>query len=325
MKFICPSLFAFAACCAATSAKEQEVLGVPPALQGPVGSQVSTPALLDLHRSLVEIPSPTRSEGNVSQFLKVYLRDKGFTVFAQRLEEGRENVLAYLGTSKETRVLVTSHIDTVPPFLPYDRRGDQVWGRGSVDAKGSVASQIIAVESLVASHDIKEGDVALLFVVGEEGDARGMADVNDLGLSWEAVIFGEPTELKLARGHKGGLGLTVTTNGKTGHSGYPELGKNAIDILVRVLGALQQAQFPWSDDFGNTTLNIGMIGGGVAPNVIPGSASASASVRIAAGTVESVRDIIEKVVYKVADDVDLEFSVGSAPIQIDHDVEGKFR
>ncbi|KAF3766672.1 hypothetical protein M406DRAFT_65853 [Cryphonectria parasitica EP155] len=272
--------------------------------------------------SLVERPSITGSEGNVSPFLKSYLEEKGFTVEIQPVVDDRENVFAYLGDSRNTRILVTSHIDTVPPFWPYERKGDEIWGRGTVDAKGSVASQIIAVESLVQASQIKEGDVALLFVVGEESGGAGMKAANNLGLTWETVIFGEPTDLKLARGHKGVTGGTIRAKGIAGHSGYPEVGRNAIDHLVRSLAALQDVQLPWSERFGNTTINIGKIDGGVASNVIPEDAVATATVRIAAGTPEEIQDLIRRTVTEVSPHVTIDFRVGIGPVPIDYDIDG---
>ena len=242
---------------------------------------ISKDSLISLHKALVSQPSITGFEGNVSPFLINYLKSKGFTVKAQPVAGSRENVFAYIGKSPKTRILVTSHIDTVPPFWPYERRGEEIWGRGTVDAKGSVASQIIAVESLLETSQIEEGDVALLYVVGEENGGAGMRAANDLGLSWEAVIFGEPTELKLASGHKGGLGFTVRAKGKAGHSGYPELGKNANNMLVKALAALDGIKLPWSERYGNTTINLGRLEGGVAANVIAEDAFAILSVRIA--------------------------------------------
>jgi acetylornithine deacetylase len=225
---------------------EQEPLDVPP-----------TPCQndwIDLHKSLVEHASLTGSEHNLSVYLADYLRISGFTVETQLVEQNRENILAYIGDSRKTRVLVTSHIDTVPPFIPYERKGEEIWGRGSSDAKGSVASQIVAVQSLIDAREIGEGDVALLYVVGEEKGGTGMRAANDLGLSWETNIFGEPTELKLVRGHKGGLSLTVQAHGKAGHSGYPEKGRNAIDLLVQGLFALQKVELPGSEEFGNNVI-----------------------------------------------------------------------
>ncbi|KAF5982451.1 acetylornithine deacetylase [Fusarium bulbicola] len=285
------------------------------------GSLESSP-LLDLHKSLVEQPSITGSEKHVTDFLKTYLQDAGFAVETQTVAKNRDNILAYFNNTRNTRVLVTSHVDTVPPFWPYERRGDEIWGRGTVDAKGSVAAQIIAVQDLFEKKEVSEGDVALLFVVGEETGGPGMGNVNDLGLSWESVIFGEPTELKLARGHKGGLGFTIKANGKAGHSGYPETGSNAIDSLVRGLAALQKIELPGSEEFGNTTLNVGRIEGGVAGNVIPASAYATGGVRVAGGTPEGIRELIRQAIEKSDPSLVAEFSYGIGPVPTDYDVDG---
>ncbi|KAJ4094198.1 hypothetical protein NW760_014366 [Fusarium oxysporum] len=279
-------------------------------------------ALLELHKSLVERPSITGSEKHVTDFLQTYLQDAGFTVETQSVAKNRDNILAYYNNTRQTKVLVTSHIDTVPPFWPYERRGDEIWGRGTVDAKGSVAAQIIAVQELFDKKEVNDGDVALLFVVGEETGGPGMGNVNDLGLSWESVIFGEPTELKLARGHKGGLGFTIKANGKAGHSGYPETGSNAIDSLVRGLAALQKIELPGSKEFGNTTLNVGRIEGGVAGNVIPASAYATGGVRVAGGTPEGIKDLILQAVEESDPSLVVEFSYGIGPVPTDYDVDG---
>ncbi|KAG5791940.1 hypothetical protein H9Q69_008999 [Fusarium xylarioides] len=285
------------------------------------GSLKSSP-LLELHKSHVERPSITGSEKHVTDFLKTYLQDAGFTVETQPVAKNRDNILAYYNNTRTIKVLVTSHIDTVPPFWPYERRGDEIWGRGTVDAKGSVAAQIIAVQELFDKKEVSEGDVGLLFVVGEETGGPGMGNVNDLGLSWESVIFGEPTELKLARGHKGGLGFTIKANGKAGHSGYPETGSNAIDSLVRGLAALQKIELPGSKEFGNSTLNVGRIEGGVAGNVIPASAYATGGVRVAGGTPEGIRDLIRQAVEESDPSLAVEFSYGIGPVPTDYDVDG---
>jgi acetylornithine deacetylase len=285
---------------------------------------ISKDSLISLHKALVSQPSITGSEGNVSPFLINYLKSKGFTVKAQPVAGSRENVFAYIGKSPKTRILVTSHIDTVPPFWPYERRGEEIWGRGTVDAKGSVASQIIAVESLLETSQIEEGDVALLYVVGEENGGAGMRAANDLGLSWEAVIFGEPTELKLASGHKGGLGFTVRAKGKAGHSGYPELGKNANNMLVKALAALDGIKLPWSERYGNTTINLGRLEGGVAANVIAEDAFAILSVRIATEDLDSTKELVEQTVKKASPEVEIDFTYGIGPVPIDHDIKGKY-
>ena len=243
----------------------------------------------------------------------------------QPVIDGRENVFAYRGNARATRILVTSHIDTVPPFVPYERRGDQIWGRGSADAKGSVAAQIVAFEKLYKAQKISEGDVALLFVVGEERDGHGMKAANDLGLTWESVVFGEPTELKLATGHKGGLAFTVSAKGKAGHSGYPELGRSAIDILVHGLSVLSQLELPGSERFGNTTLNVGQIQGGVAPNVIAQNASATVLVRVASEDLDGIKSRITKAILAASPWLEVDFLVyGIGPVKIDSDIDGAY-
>ncbi|GKU21772.1 unnamed protein product [Fusarium langsethiae] len=279
--------------------------------------------LLELHKSLVKQASITGSEKPVTDYLTTYLEDAGFTVETQIVATNRDNILAYYGDERKTRVLVTSHLDTVPPYWPYERRGDGIWGRGTVDAKGSIAAQVTAVQEMQKEKVISTGDVALLFVVGEETGGDGMKAANDLGLSWESVIFGEPTELKLARGHKGGLRFTIKAKGKAGHSGYPETGSNAIDSIVRGLSALQQADLPWSDEFGNTTINVGRIEGGVAPNVIPADASATASARIAAGTADEMKHLVSQIVEGSDTHLLVEFSTYAVdPVPLDYDVAG---
>ncbi|KAF5878623.1 putative acetylornithine deacetylase protein [Botrytis fragariae] len=288
-------------------------------------------SLLELHKSLVEIGSITGNEHDVGALLISYLKEQNLTVEIQEVElvesssssgKKRQNVLAYIGNKRQTRTLVTSHIDTVPPFWPYERRGDEIWGRGSVDAKASVAAQITAYQDLIAAGKIHEGDVALLYVVGEETLGAGMKKANNLGLSWETVIFGEPTELKLAAGHKGIMSLRITAKGKAGHSGYPSLGRNANAMLIPALYELGRMDLPWSEKYGNTTLNIGRVDGGVAANVIAEDAMAKIAIRIAAGTPEELRKSVLDVIEKTGQDLDVEFTQGYGPVHCDSDVEG---
>ncbi|ETS85840.1 hypothetical protein PFICI_03865 [Pestalotiopsis fici W106-1] len=288
----------------------------------PLAQAKISPTLLELHKSLVEISSISGTEHSISEYLASYLQQKGFTVELQNVQGALQNVYAYLGSSRSTRVLVTSHIDTVPSYFPYERRNDEIWGRGSVDDKGSVAAQITAVESLMTNQQIAEGDVGLLFVVSEETSGSGLLKANELGLSWEAVIFGEPTELKLASGHKGSTQFTVTATGKAGHSGYPEQGINAIDLLLPCLVALQEVELPSSEMFGNTTLNVGTIAGGVAANVIPASANATILVRIGGGKVSEIQEILRNEILRVAPTLDVEFLNGWGTVTLDTDIDG---
>lgn len=287
----------------------------------------SAHSLLSLHKALIEIESITGNEASATSWLAKYLQHQGLTVEKQKVEGSRYNLYAYLGNTRKTKVLVSSHIDTVPPFWKYEyhQSDSTIWGRGSVDAKGSVAAQLKAFEALVSDDAIKQGDVSLLFVVGEETGGDGMRSANDLDLTWNSAIFGEPTELKLASGHKGNIAITITAHGKAGHSGYPELGRSANLMLVQALSKLASATFPSSEKYGNTTLNIGKISGGVAGNVIAETAVANITVRIAAGNPQDVKDVvlaaIETTGYAAADLV-VDFSPGYPPIDIDHDIPG---
>lgn len=258
-------------------------------------------SLLALHKLLVDTPSISKSELKISQALKDYLEKAGLTVELQTVGSGpqRYNAYAYIGKTRDTKVLVTSHIDTVPPFFPYHVEGNKIYGRGSCDAKGSVATQIISYLSLFKSGELKEGDASLLFVVDEEFSGLGMRTVSEsLGATWETGIFGEPTELKLGVGHKGIYTFDIDVEGKASHSGYPELGISASEILVPVLNRLLGIQLPESKLLGPSTLNIGMINAGVAQNVLPAKATSSISIRVAED-LPKVRELVLETVGEV--------------------------
>ncbi|KAI9868893.1 MAG: hypothetical protein M1830_005484 [Pleopsidium flavum] len=309
--------------------------------QRPLHHDISDSPLLALHRDLVKIESISGNEKAVGQYLHNYLGAHNFTVETQvvssagaelrtaagsvKTQHDRRNVLAYHGKKRKTRTLLTSHIDTVPPFWPYEvRPHHDIWGRGSVDAKGCVATQIIALTELLDRKEVGDGDVALLFVVGEETGGDGMRKANDLDLKWEAVIFGEPTELKLASGHKGNIGLNIKAKGKAAHSGYPWLGVNANSLLIPALSALDKLDLPSSKKYGNTTLNIGRMEGGVAGNVVAETASAQIQIRIAAGSAKETKKIVLDAVDAVDKDLEVGFlNEGYGPVDIDHDVEGQ--
>ncbi|RLV87573.1 hypothetical protein JA9_002302 [Meyerozyma sp. JA9] len=274
------SLLVFAGCAIASLWQDQVGQDqVPLGTDKPIESQ----SLLDFHRKLVTIPSVSGTELAVAKYLGAYLKSLNLTVEYQEVAKNRYNVYAYLGNKRNTTVLLTSHIDTVPPYLPYKVEGSRIYGRGSTDAKASVAAQVFAFAQMAAKKTIGEGDVALLYVVGEEVDGRGMEAVSaSLGAHWEAAIFGEPTELKLGVGHKGGYVVNVVVNGTAAHSGYPELGVSATEALVPLLAKMLDAEWPASDLLGPSTLNIGKIDAGVAANVIPAHAEAQVFVRVAA-------------------------------------------
>ncbi|CAJ2500830.1 Uu.00g036830.m01.CDS01 [Anthostomella pinea] len=305
-------------------------------------------ALVSLHKSLVDISSVTGTENEVGSFLVEYLTERHFVAQLEflptndtRPSKPRFNVLAWPGPNRHPSpsVLVSSHIDTVPPFIPYSRsdhvpNADTVIaGRGSVDAKASVAAQITAVLELLDAESIDAEDVMLLFVVGEERTGDGMRYFSDTVSSldpppnFKAAIFGEPTEGKLACGHKGFFGCTVTAHGKAGHSGYPWLGKSATEILMRAMVKVLDTDLGSSDDFGNTTINVGTLEGGVAANVISETAVAQIGGRVAIGpeadggkvVVERLRDVLESV---DEDAFDLSCTNGYGVVKCDCDVDG---
>ena len=293
--------------------------------------------LFKLHKSLVEIESISGHEHDVGKFLTKYLESHNYTVETQALPPlpntqskfTRHNIFAYPGSHRQTKVLLTSHIDTVPPFTNYSVRHDshdgrELWGRGTNDAKGCVAAQITALDQLLASKDVHPSDVSLLFVVGEEVNGDGMRAANDLGLSWDAVIFGEPTELKLANGHKGIVFFEVNAKGKAAHSGYPWLGESAIEMMIPALAALKDLRLPGSERYGNTTINLGLLEGGEARNVVPAHANLKVTVRLGGGTPDSARVKMEEVVLGASPNLEVDFGTfpGYAPVECDTDIDG---
>jgi acetylornithine deacetylase len=300
--------------------------------EAPLLPESTSADLLYLHRKLVETESITKNEYDVGQWLASYLRERKWNVELQEVSEKRYNLLAY-GKKRETTILLTSHIDTVPPYWPYyyNETSGIIGGRGSVDAKASVAAQIIAVTGL---KEQMQDDISLLFVVGEETIGDGMRAFSNWKKKpeYDVVIFGEPTEAKLVCGHKGIITLTVKVTGKAAHSGYPWLGISANDVLVEALGEMLKLRehLPWSEKYGNTTMNFGHVEGGVAANVVAETASAELAVRIAAEGPEKIKELVTKSLKGVKANVEKEggklevmwTSKGYAPVNIDCDVKG---
>lgn len=311
-----------------------------------------TPArdvLLSLHRSLVEISSTTRNETAAANWLATYLSSRGYTTELQHLPPSEDNpsgkrfnVLAWPGPSDpgSPRVALSSHIDVVPPHIPYSISDDPptadsvISGRGTVDAKGAVATQIQALQSLIESGSILPTDAMLVFVVGEEGLGDGMRHfssqmaAHDPPINLESVIFGEPTEGRLACGHKGGLFCSVEARGAAGHSGYPWLGKSANELLIRAFAEILEADLGSSEAYGNTTVNVGRLDGGVAMNVIPEFARADIAVRIAIGPEDEGSDIVSGRIREILDGIDPEAftfdcSHGYGVVECDCSVPGK--
>jgi acetylornithine deacetylase len=225
-----------------------------------------------LTRSLIDIESVTGREKAVGEFLFATLEQfaAGTSGKVERMtvSPDRFNVLATWGTP--TAVLST-HMDTVPPFFASTEDSEFVHGRGACDAKGIIAAMICAAQQLC---DSGTRDFGLLFVVGEEKDSLGALTAARHSRGTKFLINGEPTENKLALGSKGTLRFVLTARGRLAHSAYPELGDSAIEKLLDALNAARKLSLPHDSLLGKSTLNIGTISGGRAPNVIADEARA---------------------------------------------------
>jgi acetylornithine deacetylase len=248
--------------------------------------------LFELTKNLMNIPSISGDEQAVGFYLRDYLESLGWTVELQSVTENQNNVIAYL--NETPRVFLSTHIDTVPPFIAATETDEKIYGRGACDAKGIVASQIFAAEELR-----KQGieDIGLLYTVEEETSSAGAraANLHPLAAKCEYLVNGEPTDLDLAIGSKGTFRLKILTEGKAAHSAYPEMGESAIEKLLDILEDVRRADFPNDEFFGETTVNIGTIEGGVALNVIPPRAEAGIAVRLTTPRAE-IEPMLEEIV-----------------------------
>jgi acetylornithine deacetylase len=257
---------------------------------------------LDLTRRLVDIESLTYNEGAVGAYLDALLQERGFAV--ERTEVAQPPNSRYSGPrfnlyasdGQRPDVVFSTHMDTVPPFLPSREDDLFLYGRGACDAKGIIAAQLAAVERL------REAGVAaaLLFVVGEERDSAGAREANLHPKGSRFLINGEPTDNRLALASKGALRAEVRARGTMAHSAYPELGDSAVHKLVRALDRVLDIELPHTEGIGPSTLNIGIIEGGRAPNVIADAASAAVLVRLV-GPSQETRQAIEQAVAGLAE------------------------
>jgi len=265
--------------------------------------------LFQLTRQLVDIPSVTGSEGDLTQFLSNFLRDLGYHVELQELDKDRLNILAT--TKSSPKIVFSTHLDTVPPFIPSSEDETDIYGRGSCDAKGIIAAQIFAGQ-LLRAEDVNE--FGFLFTVDEEISSKGaqLANRHPLAQECRFLINGEPTENKLAVGTKGAMRVLLTAEGRAAHSAYPEVGESAIEKLLDVLNDLRNVKWPEDEVFGATTCNIGVINGGTRPNVIPDKAGADLAIRLAVD-IEQTKRIVENAVQGRAN---IEFASAHAPLKL---------
>jgi len=252
--------------------------------------------VFELTRALVDIESTTGAEKRVGEYLFEYLaklaRDSGGGVERMDVEPERFNVLTMWG---EPRVTLSTHMDTVPPFVASREDGETIWGRGACDAKGIIAAMIAAAEKLLAGG---ARNFALLLVVGEERNGIGAAVAAKQPRGSRFLINGEPTENKIALGSKGALRYELTARGRAAHSAYPELGHSAIESLLDALQRIREIPLPHDALFGKSTLNIGTIAGGRAPNVIADHAQAEIMFRLV-GDAEPIRDAVNEAMGRV--------------------------
>jgi acetylornithine deacetylase len=245
--------------------------------------------VFELTRRLIEIESITENEKAVALFLRDYLTGLKYDVSLQEAAPDRFNVVAFAGKPK---VVLTTHIDTVPPYIPFHEDEEYLYGRGACDAKGIVAAQVFAAEKLRAEGETRLG---LLFVVGEERNSAGAIAANKTPPGSLYFIDGEPTENRLAVGSKGSLRVEVVARGKTAHSAYPHMGESAILKLLDLLQEVRGMKFPSDPVLGETTCNIGVLEGGIKANIIPDYARAEIMFR-SVEPVEKVKARLEALV-----------------------------
>ena len=248
--------------------------------------------LVALTRALIDIDSTTGSEAAAGRWLADYLRSTGFTVTEQPVDAGRFNVVA---GPANPQVVLSTHFDCVPPFFPSRLDGGRIVGRGSCDAKGILAAQVAAVDRLRRSGEERVG---MLFVVGEERGSDGARAANLGPPGSRFLIDGEPTDNRLALATRGALRLRLVASGRAAHSSFPELGDSAIDKLIDALVELRSIALPSDPDLGRTHYTIGLISGGVAPNVVSPAAEAEVMFRTV-GDARTVRDALTSLESRV--------------------------
>jgi acetylornithine deacetylase len=240
-------------------------------------------------RELMEIESTTWKEGPAGRWLCDYLAGCGFDVTTQTVSDDRINVYAKKG---DPVVTLSSHIDTVPPFIPHSEDEEKIYGRGACDAKGVIAAQVFAANRLLDEGIEKIG---LLYLVGEEDGSDGAKAANTIENHNRYLINGEPTESHQAIASKGALRVTIEARGRIAHSAYPELGESAIEKLIDILNEIRCVDFPLDEKLGPTTCNIGTINGGHKANVVPDFATSELMFRTVTSPDELFRRVVEVV------------------------------
>jgi len=259
-------------------------------------------SLVSLARTLVDIDSTTGQEADCGRWLAAYLRGRGFVVEEQPVAGDRFNIFA---TLDPPQVVFSTHYDCVPPFVPSRETDGILYGRGSCDAKGILASQLCALERLRAQGERRVG---ALFVVGEERGSDGARVANAAPNTCRFLINGEPTESCLAMATRGALRIKLAAAGRAAHSCFPETGESAIEKLLDVLLRLRSIDWPAREPLGRTHYTVGLISGGIAPNVIPPHAEAEVMFRTV-GPAAEILSLLERLRDGVRLDVILDVPV----------------
>ncbi|HEY4215645.1 MAG TPA: M20/M25/M40 family metallo-hydrolase [Gemmatimonadaceae bacterium] len=227
-----------------------------------------------LAAELLTIDSSTGAETGAVDFVSKWLVARGWNVTLQEVTRGRANVWA---SRQGHGVTLSTHLDTVPPYIAPRMDGDRLCGRGACDAKGIAAAMLVAADRLATAGEQR---VDLLFVVGEEKGSDGARAANRLAATSRFLVNGEPTESKLASGAKGSLRVIARTRGRAAHSAYAHLGQSAIKPMLELLPTLDSIPLPTDPVLGNTTVNIGTIRGGTEANIVPAMAEAEMMFRL---------------------------------------------
>jgi acetylornithine deacetylase len=266
--------------------------------------------LFKLTRRLIDIPSVTGEEGGAGRFLASHLAGLGYEVETQEIAPRRANVLARVAGGR-ARVVLSTHMDTVPPHVASSEDDEYIHGRGACDAKGIIAAQLAAAERLRADG-VRE--IGLLFTVDEEMSSDGARAAN--GHPWARdcrfLVNGEPTGNRLAAGTKGSLRLRLKARGREAHSAYPERGDSAIEKLLDTLADVRSHAWRRDDFFGDTTCNVGTLSGGTRPNVIAAAAQADLQFRLVTGARE-VKQTLERI---AAGRVEIEYLSENEPVRL---------
>jgi acetylornithine deacetylase len=256
-------------------------------------------------RELIDIDSTTGREGDAGAYLARLLRELGYQVIEQPVSEGRFNVYASLD---QPAVVFSTHFDCVPPFFASREETGRLYGRGACDAKGIAVAQIAAAERFRKSGDTRIG---LLFVVGEERGSDGAKRANALAPGSRFLINGEPTESRLGTATRGIYRARLRAHGRAAHSSQPELGDSAIEKLVDVLVRMRSVPWPVDPDLGATHYTVGLIKGGVAPNVIPAEADAEMMFR----TVGDYQ-IVDSLIREHAPGIEVDYVLDVPPVRL---------